>query len=77
LVASKKDEQAKDKRADLMAFAFSVFEGTSGSLSWAELRNRIKDMGGYADSTARKHIEAMTSLEVITKDDRHRYALAG
>jgi hypothetical protein len=77
LLASKQDEQAKDKRADLVAFAFSIFEGTSGSLSWAELRNRIKEIGGYADSTARKHIEVMTTLEIIIKDDRHRYSFAG
>jgi hypothetical protein len=77
LLASKQDEQAKDKRADLVAFAFSIFEGTSGSLSWAELRNRIKEVGGYADSTARKHIEVMTTLEIIIKDDRHRYSFAG
>jgi hypothetical protein len=77
LAERKSEERERTKKEEMLAIALSVFEGANSPLSWAELRSRIMQLGGFADSTARKHIKTMTKLGVIGLDISSRYEFRG
>ncbi|MBK8041157.1 MAG: PriCT-2 domain-containing protein [Verrucomicrobiaceae bacterium] len=71
--ADVKADKADEKRKEEKPAVDSVFDGTVGNLTWAELHRRIRTIFGVAERTASRRITEWTKLGLITSPVKGEY----
>jgi hypothetical protein len=59
----------------LLPFAMSVYEGVVGGLTWTELKEKVAQTGDLTPSGARKKMERLEKLGLITWSPGQGYTL--